>query len=112
MEHKEKPVTHFERLDDLLSELARYDHMEFWYKETNTGVPRASGARCLRRIFTRNNREIARWGFKGRRWDFLPAYLEPNKDGNCNPPSDAELIVPALTAEIQWNADMNDVYKS
>ncbi|HFZ1748379.1 hypothetical protein [Klebsiella oxytoca] len=106
------PITHFERLDDLLTELAKYDHTEFWYKETNIGVPGTSGARCLRRIFTRDNREIARWGFNGRRWDFLPAYLVPNEDVNCKSPSDAELIVPALMAEIQWNADMSDNYKS
>lgn len=109
---KEEPVTHCPTLDDLLDELGRYGHTEFWYKETDIGVPGTSGARRLRRIFTRDNREIARWGCNGRRWDFFPAHSMPNEDPYCSPPADANRIDSSLASEIQWHADMNDVYKS
>lgn len=112
MADEEEPVTHCGCLDDLLSELAKYGHTEFWYKQTDIGAAGTSGARRLRRIFTRDNREIARWGISGYRWDFLPAYSMPNKDINCKPPSDAVLIVPELAAEIQLYADAGDVYQS
>lgn len=107
-----QPVTYFGSLTDLLIELGKYGHAEFWYKETDIGVPGTTGARRLKRIFTRDDREIARWGINGYRWDFLPAYSVPNKDGNCKPPSDAVLIVPELAAEIQLYADAGNVYLS
>ncbi|MEG6138928.1 hypothetical protein [Enterobacter kobei] len=108
----EKPVTYFERLDDLLTELSKYGHSEFWYRETDIGVPGTPGARRLRRILTRDNRDIARWGFNGRRWDFFPAHSTPNKDLCCSPPANAERIDSTLASEVQWHADMDDVYKS
>lgn len=112
MEDDEKSVTHFEDLHDLLTELSKFGHSEFWFKETVIGVPGTPGKRRLRRILTRDNRDIARWGINGRRWDFLPAYPVPNKDVNCKPPSDATLIVPELAQEIQLYAQLDDVYKS
>ncbi|MGP1204977.1 hypothetical protein ACJ8HS_24605 [Serratia sp. CY40304] len=109
---EDEPVTHFECLDDLLTELSKYGHTEFWYKETGIGVPGTPGARRLKRIFTRDNREIARWGINGHRWDFLPAYPVPNKNGNCRPPTDANFIGPELRSLIQFNADLDGVQTS